>query len=129
VTTTTLSSVLKAKPRLINAETNTEVSGAAVFNRIPVAALMHAVQTLPEENADSIATLLADEHRWPPEVKAEAVRRIRDLQFARLSTVMAVRSTLPAARTPAAVDQFLRTLDDTCAQAQDQLYLHARCLR
>jgi hypothetical protein len=124
--TTTLSSVLKSSRRIINAQTNTEVSGTPVVDRIPVPALMHAVQTLLEESAETIVGLLGDEHQWAPDLRAEVVRRIRDLQFARLSTIVTARTAVPIVRTPATMDAYFLSLDAAYNQAQDQLYLRAR---
>jgi hypothetical protein len=118
--------VLKSVPRQVHAQTNTDLSGSAVTNRIPVAALMHAVQTLPDESAEGIAEILADEYGWTPDTRSEAVRRIQDLQFARLSTIVAAHNTLPAVRTPASIDGYFRSVEDSYQQAQDQLYLRAR---
>jgi hypothetical protein len=91
-------------------------------DRLPIAALYQAVETLPLERPDNIARLLGDQCDWTPTERAEATRRISDIQRARWMHLLSLRMAIPIERTPAAMDAFFARIELESQQASDMLY-------
>jgi hypothetical protein len=74
------------------------------------------------ERPEAIARILGDQCQWGPAERAEATRRISDIQRTRWMCAVTMRTAIPLERTPAAIDSYFARLELEYQQAQDMLY-------
>jgi hypothetical protein len=84
--------------------------------------LYQAVDILPLERPEVVARILGDQCQWSPAERAEATRRIADIQQTRWMFTLSMRMAIPVERTPAAIDAYFARLELETQQAQDRLY-------